>query len=253
MLYRNLLALSGVLLIGSAHAFNVANGSFTTQPGFPWVGNTNYGWLLTNGVETHSGTNQGDGVFNNNAAAPLGAWFSSTIRPLVRITGTVDVSQAVSGSYLQIGLVTRNQADRAFDWYASGMFNNSAVMTFNWDGAVSLTDFNGSGGHTSVGNYGTGLIDFDVTFDLSAMLMSTTMGGGKSRSFGLDNWGTPGFEDFSQYAVLINSYNEGSALSTFSWQSVAVQADPVPEPFTMGLAGAALVAALKKRRKARKA
>lgn len=253
MLYRNLLVASGLVLAGTAHSFSIGNGSMTTQPGIPWVmPHTNYKWLLANGTETHTGVNQGDGVMNNNShTPPLTSWLSSALVPTVTITGTVDVSQALAGSYLQIGLITRSQAERAFDWYASGMFNNSAMITFNYNGNVALTD-NNPGGHTFVGSFGN-TINFDVTFDLASKIMSTTMGGGKSRSFGFDNWYQNDLEDFSEYAILIQSYNEGTGRSTFSWQSVAVQADPVPEPFTMGLAGAALVAAIKRRRKARKA
>lgn len=250
---RNLvLALSAICAISfitpaAASSFAVPDGSMTVVAGFPWnAPHTNYNYLLTNGTETYSGVNDGDGSFNGSHAAPLTSWLSAHE---VKITGTIDLSSALDQTYIQFGVITKDQADRAFDWYNSGMFNNSAFATFATHGA-SVGDTAG-GQQNALGAGQNGSLDFVVRLDLVNKMsyLAVTKNSityNSSHALGDDNWGWDP-EDFSKYGVVIQAYTErgDTSASTFRYSNVNIEA--VPEPGTLLALGAGLAALARRR------
>lgn len=83
---------------------------------------------------TDSNLIKDDGDGNHDYAIDRTATSTFLLSPgsPVSITGTVDVRNLAGGSYLQIGLVDKEQADLSLDTYNWGgyMFNNSAIATF---------------------------------------------------------------------------------------------------------------------------
>jgi len=84
------------------------------------------------GVDSNAVKDDGDGNHDyaiDRTAANTFYWSAGSP---ISICGTVDVRGLTSGSYLQIGLVDKEQADISLDTYhhSGYMFNNSALATF---------------------------------------------------------------------------------------------------------------------------
>ena len=170
----------------------------------------------------------------------------------VSITGTVDVRDLTSGSYLQIGLVDKAQADVSLDTYSHGgyMFNNSALATFyagtrNYarlsDDVLSHSDQLLNPTSATVGV-------FDFVIDIfSNGTMNLTLHGDSEVSttytYGTRNWwdGDPFWEGAGEL-------ENGSYLISQLWIDTADMVNPVnaeyditgtsvPEPATMLLLG----------------
>ena len=84
------------------------------------------------GVDSNTVRDDGDGNHDYAIDRTAASTFYWSAGSPVSITGTVDVSGLTSGSYLQIGLVDKEQADLSLDTYDWGgyMFNNSAIRHF---------------------------------------------------------------------------------------------------------------------------
>lgn len=84
------------------------------------------------GTDSNAVKDDGDGNDDYDIDRTAANTFDWSAGSTVRITGSVDVRGLASGSYLQIGLVDKEQADTALDTYGWGgyMFNNSAIATF---------------------------------------------------------------------------------------------------------------------------
>ncbi len=83
------------------------------------------------GVDSNTVKDDGDGNYDYAIDRTPANTFNWSAGSIVRITGTVDVRGLASGSYLQIGLIDKEQADLALDdYWSSLMFNNSAIATF---------------------------------------------------------------------------------------------------------------------------
>lgn len=247
----------GLLAVAAANAsaLTISGGSMTTVGGFPWVmPNTNYNYVLSDRTSQVSGTNAGDGNFATSDPIGLSNWFKKAETPIVKISGSVDLTSAVGSTYFQVGLVGLDTIQDGFDWYRSAMFNNSAFINFDPVNGASAGDTAGLQS-SALGGPLTGNYNFNVLFDLNTNQVTVNvLSGGNwfsaSRSIGVHNWG--GSDDFSQFGILINTYNETQGLSsTYRFGDMTVEA--VPEPFTMALGGAAAAAFIRKRRKAQKA
>lgn len=84
------------------------------------------------GVDSNTVKDDGDGDYDYAIDRTSAGTFYWSAGSPVSITGTVDVRGLTSGSYLQIGLVDKEQSDLSLDTYHWGgyMFNNSAIATF---------------------------------------------------------------------------------------------------------------------------
>lgn len=247
----------GLMLMANAPAWatggTIAGDTMSVTAGFPWVmPNTNYRWTITtNGSNGRvNQPNMGDNFGGTKVDLGIadGQWLNATAYDKVTMSGTITQLPTGSSSYLQIGLVTRKQAERAADWYMSGMFNNSAFINFNRT-SVSVGDTNTA--HTTIvsGLQNTDQVGYEVEFLFPSMTVRgrTSVNGGPwsawaERSFGLDNWGW-GDENLSYYAesaFLVDFYPDAGT-STASFGDIAVS-PVVPEPLTMGSVGLALAA-----------
>ena len=103
------------------------------------IGATAKGDLTLSG--TLSGTSASDYDYNIDRSAANTFYWSAGL-PVVRITGTIDVSELDPSSYLQIGLMDKEQGDMALDVFGvpSYMYNNSATLTFFSDNTARLID-----------------------------------------------------------------------------------------------------------------
>jgi hypothetical protein len=181
-------------------------------------------------------------------------WINANAAGELSMSGTVTQIPTSAHTYLQIGIVTRAQAERGADWYASGMFNNAAFINFNYQ-AVSVGDTAGS--HTSIA---TGLnpsdqVDFEVKFEFPSQVVSGRVninGNGWtswfSRNFGTDNWGWGSYEDpanFDEVAFLIDMWGDdpGAASSTASYGDITA----IPEPASLAFLALGGLALLRRR------
>jgi len=175
----------------------------------------------------------------------------------VRITGSVDVRSLVSGSYLQIGLVDKQQADLSLDTYSWGgyMFNNSAIATFYAGTAnyARLADNNDDVSAKLYNPIGATAGVFDFTLDiLSDGTMDLTLHGSSDVSiaytYGTRNWwdgwsGWSGGElENGSYLIAQLWIDTGNTVNPVS-ASYDITGASVPEPVSMivwsllGLAG----------------
>ena len=200
------------------------------------------------GVDSNSIKDDGDGNHDYAMDRTAASTFYWSAGSTVSITGTVDVTGLVSGSYLQIGLVDKEQADLSLDTYSWGgyMFNNNAFATFYAGTAdyARLAD-NNDLFSDQLFNPGATAGVFDFTLDiLSNGAMSLVLHGSSDVSttytYGHRNWwdGDP----YWAGGELVN----GSYLIAQVWIDTAdtvnaVNADyditgtSVPEPATMSL------------------
>lgn len=246
------------LTVTHTQAVTIGGDTFNVDEGFPWVGNTNYRWTLTtDGTDGQfNQPNSGDGSLNNgtletNLNIASNAWLDMT--PGVLMKGTVTQLPTHGNAWLQIGVMTRAQAERAADWYMSGMFNNSAFLTFGYD-QVNVGDTAGS--QTTIASLtSSDQVDYEFKLDVQAMTASgrVSVNGGTwtswfTRSVGVDNWGVFA-EDFTEAAFFADLYidpedwngdgtidysNPGSA-DTASFGDIQAQVVPVPAAAWAGL------------------
>ena len=200
------------------------------------------------GVDYNTVKDDGDGNYDyamDRTAANTFYWSAGSP---VKITGTVDVRGLTSGSYLQIGLVDKQQADLSLDTYDWGgyMFNNSALATFyaGTNNYATLTDnndlnsaalYNPTGATRGVFNF-----ELDIARDGT---MGLTLHGNSDVSttytYGHRNWwdvwsGWSGGE-LANGSYLISQLwiDTGNTTTPVHANYSITGSSPVPEPVTM--------------------
>ncbi|MBI5091165.1 MAG: hypothetical protein HZB26_01835 [Candidatus Hydrogenedentes bacterium] len=204
------------------------------------------------GTDSNSIRDDGDGNHDYDMAARIPAnTFYFPVGSPVTITGTVDVRALAGGSYLQIGLVDREQADLSLDTYNWGgyMFNNSAFATFyaGTRNYARLADNNDLYSGQLFNAPGTTPGMFDFTLDISGDgNMGLTLHGASDVSttytFGHRNW-WDGWSGWSGGELQNGGYliaqlwiDTGVTASSVS-ADYHVTATPVPEPMSMVILG----------------
>jgi PEP-CTERM motif len=202
------------------------------------------------GVDSDTGKDNGVGNYDyaiDQAPASTFYWSSGST---VSITGTVDVRGLTSGSYLQIGLVDKEQAGYAFSYDdPSAMFNNSALATFyaGTRNYAQLTDDNARNSASLYNPTGAtaGVFNFEIDI-LSNGTMDLTLHGNSDVSttytYGERNW-WDGWSGWSGGELANGSYlisqlwiDTGNTTSSVS-ASYNITGTSVPEPATMCLLG----------------
>jgi hypothetical protein len=199
------------------------------------------------GVDSNTVRDDGDGndaYAIDRTSANTFYWSAGST---VKITGTVDVRGLTSGSYLQIGLVDKQQADLSLDTYGWGgyMFNNSAIATF-YAGTRNYARLADDNDRTSGQLYnpsGTTPGVFNFTIDiLSNGTMDLTLHGTSDASitytYGERNW-WDGWSGWSGGELANGSYlisqlwiDTGNSTTPVS-ASYSITGASVPEPATV--------------------
>jgi hypothetical protein len=213
------------------------------------------------GVDSNLVKDDGDGNYDysmDRIAAKTFYWSGGSP---VSITGTVDVRSLTSGSYLQIGLVDKEQANMSLDTYGWGgyMFNNSAIATF-YAGTKNYARLADNNDDVSGQLFNTGVTAgvFNFSLDISSDgTMALTLHGSSDVSttytYGHRNW-WDGWSGWSGGELANGSYlisqlwiDTGNMTSTVN-ASYDITGTNVPEPMTLALLG--LGGVLLRRRKA---
>ncbi len=181
--------------------------------------------------------------------------------PLVQIWGTVDVSGLQAGSYLQIGLIDKEQADMSMDSFGvpGYMFNNSAMLTFFSNNTAKLIDKveGGTIGSAAIANPGATAGEWNFQMELDASEMRVSMDGGStwtSQSYGVRNWWdgaavwSGGELEYGAYALVQMWVDTGDTVNPAS-ADYDVTVVPVPAAVVLGGIGLGLVGWVKRRRK----
>jgi hypothetical protein len=198
------------------------------------------------GVDSNTIKDDGDGNHDYAIDRTSANTFYWSAGSPVSITGAVDVRGLTSGSYLQIGLVDKAQADLSLDTYSWGgyMFNNSAIATF-YAGTKNYARLADTNDLYSTQLFNTGATPgmFDFTLDIfSNGNMSLTLHGSsdvtQTYTYGHRNWwdgwsGWPGGELANgSYLIAQLWIDTGNKLDSVS-ADYSITAAAVPEPVTM--------------------
>ena len=209
------------------------------------------------GTDSNTVKDDGDGNYDCDIDRTVANTFYWSDGSTVHITGTVDVRGLASGSYLQIGLVDKEQADMSLDTYGWGgyMFNNSALATFyaGTRNYAQLTDDNARNSASLYNPTGATAGVFDFAIDISSDgTMDLTLHGNSDVSiaytYGERNW-WDGWSGWSGGELANGSYlisqlwiDTGNTTTSVN-ASYNISATSVPEPTTMTIiiAGACLL------------
>ncbi len=200
------------------------------------------------GVDFNTVRDDGDGNHDyaiDRTAANTFYWSAGSP---VSICGTVDVRGLTSGSYLQIGLVDKEQADKSLDTYSNSglMFNNSAFATFyaGTRNYARLADNNDLYSEKLFNPTGTTAGVFDFVLDIAGDgTMGLTLHGStdvsKTYTYGHRNW-WDGWSGWSGGELANGSYlisqlwiDTGNTTSPVSASYDIKGCSPVPEPATL--------------------
>ena len=218
------------------------------------------------GVDSNAVKDDGDGNHDYDMDRSAINTFYWSAGSTVSITGTVDVRSLTSGSYLQIGLVDKTQADVSLDTYSHGgyMFNNSAIATFyaGTRNYARLADDNYKYSDPLYNPTGETVGVFDFSLDiLSDGTMGLTLHGATDASTTY-TYGTRNWWDGDPFWGGVGELENGSYLIAQLWIDTADMVNPVsadyditgtsviPEPATMSLLGLGALSLLRRKRKA---
>ncbi|OGQ88159.1 MAG: hypothetical protein A2464_04245 [Deltaproteobacteria bacterium RIFOXYC2_FULL_48_10] len=210
------------------------------------------------GVDSNAVKDDGDGNHDYDMDRTLANTFFWSGGSPVNITGTVDVRGLTSGSYLQIGLVDKQQADLSLDTYSWGgyMFNNSAFATFyaGTRNYARLSDNNSLYSPQLFNPAGQTIGVFDFALDiLSDGTMELTLHGDTDASitytYGTRNWwdgwsGWSGGElENGAYLIAQLWVDTGDTTNSVSadFNITGSNSAPIPEPATLLLIGFGLL------------
>jgi hypothetical protein len=215
------------------------------------------------GVDSNTSRDDGDGNHDYAIDRTAAGTFNWSAGSTVSITGTVDVRGLTSGSYLQIGLVDKQQADMSLDTYGWGgyMFNNSAFATFyaGTRNYARLADNNDEYSAQLFNPTGATIGVFDFAIDiLSDGTMDLTLHGSSDVSttytYGTRNW-WDGWSGWSGGELANGSYllaqlwiDTGSTVNSVSADYSITGTSVVPEPATMMLLGLGAVSLIRRKR-----
>jgi hypothetical protein len=235
------LALTAMASAGDWYA--MTGGTFTTDGGYPWIGNTNYNVkLMTSGTPAAQYVNAADpdyGLSYDNfeqfGTVTLSGSFAANA-----------LAGLCSSSYVQVGLMTEATIDNSEHGYASWQFNDS-VMISAVNGSIQVSDYDMAGGRrsSSITFDGTKQLDYQMTVDFDTSTASLIVNNNDdsgwsspvSTLFGISDWGAygnPGYgsfdltqpEDYTSAALFANIYNESSGLNaTASFGDITVSVD----------------------------
>jgi hypothetical protein len=205
------------------------------------------------GVDSNAVKDDGDGNYDYDIDRSAANTFYWSAGSTVSITGTVDVRDLTSGSYLQIGLVDKAQSDTSLDTYGWGgyMFNNSAFATFyaGTRNYARLADNNDDYSAELFNPTEATVGVFDFTIDISSDgNMELTLHGSSDASISY-SYGTRNWWDGDPYWGGAGELENGSYLIAQLWIDTADTVNAVnaeyditgtsviPEPATLVLLG----------------